>query len=377
MFHYLPQPKWESGRKRWVLRLQVKGQRKAFTSTIPRTAGKNEVREKAIKWLERFDSNDSVPFKTAFERYMEDYHERYGDSEQYDQIRKISRTHILPILGDIKCGDLRVEDYQKVISGAKPIARVYSSGKTVTQSKQLSKKYLKNIKGILTGFHKWAVARKYTDLIIDDALYIPASAPEGTREILQLEDITKIFSEPTGAFYERALMFEILTGVRPGELIGLKIEDYDAVTGIIHIRRAINNKNIITQGKNKNAKRDLALPDRVRQIVEEQIEVSKSCHSEWLFCQPSGQHGTQTQLELDWKRICKAHDISARTTPYSLRHTFYAHTEAFLPDRMSKMIFGHSDKTDSHALYGNHAIAGELEESRKKLEVTPIYKAVE
>ena len=93
MFHYLPQPKWENGRKRWVLRLQVKGQRKAFTSTVPRTAGKNEVREKAIKWLERFDSNDSVPFKTAFERYMEDYHERYGDSEQYDQIRKISRTH--------------------------------------------------------------------------------------------------------------------------------------------------------------------------------------------------------------------------------------------------------------------------------------------
>lgn len=377
MIPFLPQPKWESGRKRWILRVQYKGHRKAFTSSTPRTAGKNEVREKASRWLETYDSNESVTFETAFERYRKEYFERYGDSEQYRQIVKLSTIHILPKLGKKKCGDIRIEDYQDVISGAKPIERVYSSGKKFKQTDKLSKKYLKNIKGVLVNFNKWAVARKYTNTVLDNVLYIPQSAPEGTREILQLEDISKIFAEPIGHPFERALMFEILTGCRPGEVIGLQISDYDATTGIIHIRRAINSRNEITPGKNRNAKRDIALPDRVRQIVEEQIEISKQLHSEWLFCQPSGQKGSQRSLQVAWKHICEAHGIQTNTTPYSLRHTFYAHTEAFLPDRMSRMIFGHSDKTDSHALYGNHAIDGELEESREKLAVTPIYKAVE
>ena len=86
-------------------------------------------------------------------------------------------------------------------------------------------------------------------------------------------------------------------------------------------------------------------------------------------------HGTQEGLRRGWQRLCRAHGFPADTTPYSLRHTFYTHTEAFLPDRMIKMVFGHSEKTDSHALYGNHAIDGELKEAAKKLEITPIYQA--
>lgn len=373
---YLPQPKWNTERKRWELRLQIKKQRKLFTSLTPRTAGKNEVREKATKWLESFDSNGRVLFELAFNRFIDEYRERFGESAQYRNICGMGRTHILPKLGKMRCEDIRIEDYQAVISEAKPIARVYPSGKAVKRTSKLSKKYLKNIRSVLIQFNKWAVARKYTDIVLEGVLYVPQNAPEGSRNILQLEDIAKVFSEPTGLAMERALMVEILTGMRPGEICGLKVEDYDRSTGIIHIRRAINARNEITPGKNKNARRDIALPDRVRQIVEEQIEVSKQCHSEWLFCQPSGQHGTQRMLQNHWKRICAAHDLADGTTPYSLRHTFYTHTEAFLPDRMTKMIFGHSGSTDSHALYGKHAIDGELEESREKLAITPIYQAV-
>ena len=61
---YLPQPKWNADRKRWELRIQIKNQRKLFTSSTPRTAGKNEVREKAAKWLESFDSNGRVLFES-------------------------------------------------------------------------------------------------------------------------------------------------------------------------------------------------------------------------------------------------------------------------------------------------------------------------
>ena len=375
MIHILPSPKWNPQRKRWELRLQVDNHRKQFTSSLPRTEGKNECKAKASKWLDSLESNGSVTFGTAFERFLDDYKLRFGETAQYKNICGISRTHIIPKIGKMRCADIRIEDYQAVITEAKPIARIYPSGKAVKRTERLSKKYLKNIRSVLIQFNKWAVARKYTDIRLDSILYVPQNAPEGSRSILQLEDIEKVFSEPTGLPMERALMFEILTGLRPGEVCGLKIEDYDRSTGIIHIRRAINAHNEITPGKNRNARRDILLPDRVRQIVEEQIAVSESCHSEWLFCQPSGQHGTQRMLQNHWKRICAAHGLADDTTPYSLRHTFYTHTEAFLPDRMIKMVFGHSEKTDGHHIYGDHAIDGELKDAADKLAITPIYKA--
>jgi site-specific recombinase XerD len=377
MIHFLPQPKWDEKNKRWILRIQYNGKRKAFTSSLPRTAGKNECREKASKWLDTFDTNESVLFADAFERFLNYYYDRFGNSGSYRQHVSLAKNHILPRLGSIRCGDLRIEDYQSVLSDSKPITRVSEYGKEFRKTDTLSRKYLKNIKNTLMMFHKWAQARGYTKLQLQGELYIPKEAPTKGRNILQLNQIACIFKEPTGMFWERAFMFEILTGVRPGELLGLRIEDYDADTGIIHIRRAINATNEITPGKNARAQRDMALPDKVCQILEEQIATANQLHSEWIFCQPSGQHGTQAALRQAWRRLCKAHGLPADITPYSLRHTFYTHTEAFLPERMTKMIFGHSEKTDSHALYGNHVIEGELEESRKKLEVTPIYKAVE
>lgn len=375
MVHFLPQPKWDEKTKRWILRIQIQNRRKAFTSPLPRTEGKKEVRAKAQRWLETFDSNGSVTFDTAFERFLNDYYDQHGDSETYRQHQVIGKNHIVPKLKKIRCGDLRIEDYQSCISDAKPIKR-QGKNKEYSKTDRLSKKTLKNIRATIIAFNKWATARKYSDLALSDNLYVPQNAPSEPREILQLKDITKIFAEPTGQHYERAIWFQILTGVRPGELIGLKISDYDQATGIMHIRRAITSSNRISPGKNKNAHRDIYLPERVREIVLEQITVSKSLHSDWLFCQPSGQHGTQKALSRALDRICEIHGIEAHVTLYSLRHTFFTHTEAFVPDRMIKMVFGHGDKTDSHALYGNHALDGELKEFADKLEVTPIYKAV-
>lgn len=374
MRHILPQPKWNSTLKRWELRIQVDKRRKQFTSTRPRTEGKNECREKAAKWLESLDSNGNVTFEVAFQRFLDDYKLRYGESEQYRQNWQLGTSHLIPKLGRIRCGDIRIEDYQSCINEAKPVLRHTKKGKPYYLTDRLSKKTLKNIKGVISLFHKWARARKYTDLDITDALYVPIDAPVGHKDILQLDEIEKIFSEPTGHHYERAIMFEILTGVRPGELLGLKIEDYDPVTGIMHIRRSISYQNKITPGKNKNARRDIMLPDIVRQIVEEQIKVSRSLHSEWIFCQPSGQHGIQTALLAACEAVCEAHGIKTRITPYSLRHTFYTHTEAYIPDRMIKMVFGHSERTDGHHIYGEHSIDGELKEVSEKLAITPIYQ---
>ena len=376
MNHLLPQPTWDKNNKRWILRIQKNGKRKAFTSSRPRTEGKNECRAAAERWLATLGTKENILFDVCFESWLNQYYDRNGDSEQYKQYSKLGKNYLVPKLTGLKMGDITLDDYQRVISEARPVGIKGKNG-VYYRTDRLSKKYLRNIMSTIKAFHKWAMARDYTKLNLADELYIPKNAPEKGRHILQLNDISKVFQAPTGYNYERALQFELLTGVRPGELLGFKIEDYDQNTGVIHIRRAVNSKGIITPGKNINAQRDIVLPQKVRDIVEDQIQISRERHSEWLFCQESGQMGSQRGLLRCWKRLCEVHGLDPDTSPYSLRHTFYAHTEAFIPDRLIKMFFGHGDKTDSHALYGKHSIDGEAKDYAEKLEVTPIYKAVE
>ncbi len=170
-------------------------------------------------------------------------------------------------------------------------------------------------------------------------------------------------------------MLEILTGLRPGEVLGLQRDDYDRSTGAITINRSINSRGKVTPGKNKNARRAIVLTDDVKKILDEQLDDTEYLDSEWIFCNRIGLAPSQDSLRDTLKILVKEHELPDGITPYSLRHTFYSHTEAYLPDRIIKGIFGHSDKTDGHSIYGNHEVAGEAQEAAKRLSVTPLYKA--
>ena len=376
MYKNIPSPKWNVKESRWTLQIMHKGKRKVFTSRIPKTAGRHICIDKAEAWLRTFDNeNANVIFSDAWDRFITDYENRHGKIEQLRKYKTLGRLYLLPAIGPRVVADITIEDYQNIINNAKPQPRISKNGTPYYLTDNLSKKYLKSIKDTIQAFNAWAQPRKYTDLVLGSELYVPNDAPTRGREILQLSDIEKLFKNPTGLWYERALWFEILTGCRPGEVLGLQIADYDKTTGVINICRSVSWRGQITPGKNKNARRQLVLPDFLRGIVEEQIEISNKLNSKWIFCNNIGDHGSQEILGDCWRRICKKLDINPNTTPYSLRHTFYSHTEAYMPERLIKIVFGHSEKTDGHSIYGDHVVNGELQEAAARLSVSPIYKA--
>ncbi len=363
MYKQLPQPKWNG--EKWVLSVMVDRKRKQFTSCIPRTQGKREVIDRALDWLEMMDDDKSrVYFSEAWANFMEDYHKRNGNNEQSYQLAKIGSIFLVPALGGIRCGKITIEQMQGVINNAKPKKR----------KGNLSRKYLSNIKGCLVQFCRWATPRGYFKIDLASQLYVPKHGEPAHKTILQLDEIEKVFQNPTGLWYERGLMLEILTGLRPSEILGLQRNDYD--NGILTIKRGINARGEITQGKNRNARRVINCPNEVRDLIEAQLEAIKNLHSVWLFPNFIGDKPSQKGFRNTWKKICAAHDLPMDTTPYCLRHTFYSHTESYLPERLIKMVFGHSSTTDGHNIYGNHLINGELVEARDRLEITPLYKTV-
>lgn len=368
MYKQLPAPKWDSKRKKWTLSVMIDRKRKQFTSTTPKTAGKREVIDRALEWLGDQDNNSAKRFGDVWISFLNDYVQKRGENEQVIQLRSIGRVFLLPELAECQCGKITIDRWQAVINEARPQRR---------NKAKLSKKYLNNIKGAIVMFCRWALPRGYISMDPSAQLYVPASAETIGRTILQIEDIERLFSYRVGLWYERALLLEVLTGLRPGEILGLQIDDYH--DGLLYIKRAINARGKVTPGKNKNATRCIKLPPQADALVVEQIETIRQLiaynSEKWLFCNKLGGQPSQAQLRRCWNRLIKAHDLPESSTPYSLRHTFYSHTEAYLPERLIKTVFGHSGKTDSHKLYGDHVVDGEVQEASKRLEVTPLYEA--
>lgn len=372
----IPQPKWDPKNRKWVLSIMIDGKRKQFVSRTPKMPGKRECRERCQEWIENgANGNGNKKLSVAYEQFIQDYHKRYGDNEQIRQLKSLGKLYIIPKLGNKRCENITIDDWQSVLSEAKPIPKLRKDGTEYYHRDALSKKYLSNIRGCIISFCKWGLPRGYVNFIPSDQIYIPIGAPTIGKNILQLSDIEKIFQHPIGLWYERAIMLEILTGLRPGEVLGLQRDDYDRSTGAITINRSINSRGKVTPGKNKNARRAIVLTDDVKKILDEQLDDTEYLDSEWIFCNRIGLAPSQDSLRDTLKILVKEHELPDGITPYSLRHTFYSHTEAYLPDRIIKGIFGHSDKTDGHSIYGNHEVAGEAQEAAKRLSVTPLYKA--
>lgn len=364
-------PKWSEKEKRWRVDLMRDGVRKTFSSSIPRSEGKRIVREKALEWIENGGNNKSVTLETAFDLFAKDYKTKHGENTQLTRINSVGKCHILPKLGKYKVGQITLDQWQGVITGARPVVRRKPDGSEKKRPTQLSKKSLKNIREVVVLFMRWALPRDYMSTDFTSELYIPHGAPTKGKEILQISEIERWFQNPTGLWFERALMFELLTGLRPGEVLGLKKEDYK--NGIITIRRSINAQGKITTGKNENARRRMELVGEVRELLEEQLNETADLKSDWIFCSPFGMMPSQWAYTKCFTRIKEKMGFSPSLSPYCLRHTFYTQVESYLPSRLIKTIFGHSEATDGHALYGAHELDGELHEAADRLKVTPLY----
>ena len=77
---------------------------------------------------------------------------------------------------------------------------------------------------------------------------------------------------------------ELTTGMRRGELCGLKWEDYDSETGMLHIRRSVSadgwrNRNYGAT-KTEAGTREILLPETTRERLRRRKE---SAYSEWIF----------------------------------------------------------------------------------------------
>ena len=126
-------------------------------------------------------------------------------------------------------------------------------------------------------------------------------------------------SKESGVF--ELYYIELATGLRRGELLGLKWEDIDLEQGIIHIRRQIariDGEIVEAPLKTKNSYRSVSIGQDAVEILREQ---QRKTNSEYVFPSPTGGPISPDSVLKMLHRVLKRAGLP-EIRFHDLRHTF-------------------------------------------------------
>lgn len=331
--------KWVESAKRWQINVQRDGLRKTFVSTKPGRTGQREANAKADAWLDEGLQVRTATVNNVFPSYLERLQLTTSESN-WRPVESRWRTWVAPAIGKKRLENISEQMLQDIVDKA--------------MAAGLARKTLNSLCCDLRAFFKFARRSGLTTFNPED-LRVPVSARAGERKILQPSDITILLNEDTTLYkntrqpdpYIYAYRFQMLTGLRPGELIGLRWEDIKGRTAII--RRAVNILGEETRGKNDNATRTIPLSDIAWKQLEDQGIKKKGI----IFPIANEKHYYGR-----WRKYCAANGIT-QTSVYELRHTFVSIAQT-LPEAQLKRLVGHSKAMDTYGIY-SHYVDGENE----------------
>ncbi len=336
---------WLEKYKRWQIKVQKDGGRRSFTSSTPGRKGQRECNAKADAWLDDGIIGENIKLSVLIGQWLEEIKitTSKGNWHPYDSY---IRNWINPKIGNIRMGNLNEQHLQNVITA------------TFTKG-HLSEKTLKNIRACMITFMKYARKCRGKKLMPEN-ITIPKSAEKSHRQTLQPDDLKTLFSVdnttrygiPAFEWFIYAYRFQAVTGLRPGEIAGLKSEDVKG--SVLSVRRAINRYGETTRGKTKNAIRSYELSKRASAILEQQKSFLKKSGliSAFLFPGENGKHINQNTYREHWTRYSKAAGITEGRVPYELRHTFVS-VNKDIPQPLLQPVVGHSKNMDTFSVYGH------------------------
>lgn len=329
---------WSDAKARWRIDVQADGKRRSFYSAQKGRKGKIACEAKADTWLgDKQDAGDNPRLGALWARYLEDVKATTGSGNTV-KTEQIGRLYILPSLQHKPIASITMQDWQDCINAA---------GK-----RGLSRKTCSNIRGAVTTLYRYC-RRNRIIMERPELLTVPRDAPVGVRAIIQPEQIRLVFAVdwiPVNGTKRPLWCVQIwrlclLTGLRRGELAGLKWADIEG--NILHVSRSINNEQEETRGKNDNARRFIALSPRMVLVLDDQRAMLKraSIVSPWVFPGPDGERIHPDRIDREWMLYRKAHGITCSI--HEMRHTMISIVSPDVPDALLKPIVGHSKAMDT------------------------------
>ena len=189
------------------------------------------------------------------------------------------------------------------------------------QPKGLSAKTVRNIHQIISSALKLAIEQRLIARNPADGCALP-KAERKEMQTLPVEQLTSFLREAKDSGVYELYYLDLATGLRRGELLGLKWTDVDLDRGVLKIQRAISRQNgkvVEAPLKTKNAYRTLPLSADAIDVLMQQRR--KTGNSEWVFPSPTGGPMSPDSVLHMLHRILKRAGLP-KVRFHDLRHTF-------------------------------------------------------
>ena len=283
-----------------------------------------QVKEKlrtAIENSKRLDYTRTGKYTVG--QWMDEWFEAYAKVKvrpsSHQTYKGYIENHIKPNIGDIpieKLTSLQLQKFYRLLLTEGRIPRIESE----KQPRGLSAKTVRNINQVISSAMDMAVRH---ELIL--------SNPTEGCELPKVEhrEMKTLPAERLGAFLREAkesgvyelYYLDLATGLRRGELLGLKWEDIDLQNGVIHVRRQVARVDGEVKElplKTKNSYRSISISqDAVAMLTE--MEAHRS--SDYVFPTSTGGPISPDSVNNMLHRVLKRAGLPSIRF-HDLRHTF-------------------------------------------------------
>lgn len=237
---------------------------------------------------------------------------------QLDYENRIYR-HIIPSIGDIELKLLSQNDLQQFYSNLKNSGRLLRQD---TQGNGLSDRMVRACHTTC----KASLDRAVKDNLIRTnpaiGCKLPSKKPKEMK-ILQADEVRRFLIQAKYEGYFELFLLELATGMRRGEILGLKWQDLNFKTGELQIVRQANlidGKIEISEPKTKSSIRIIVLPQSLLNVLS---EYKRKMNSQWIFPSPvkadSPLHPAAVRKRL---QIILSRADCKNVRFHDLRHTF-------------------------------------------------------
>lgn len=310
-------------------------------------------------------SKKQITLNDWFETWMEEYKKNRIKRGTYENYKKnfygiIKRRFNL---GNVQLTDIRGEHIQKLYNDL------------VKEGYALST--IKIVSAVLNGCMQQALRNGLIERNPVKLAELPRQTEKATRQAMTREQQALFMEYAKESYLYNFYAVMLRTGMRNGEMRGLKYTDIDKKKNVIRVQRTL--KYIEGEGyyedtpKTRTSKRDIPLTAATLQLLEEQrkfwgFKVEKM--DRYLFCNELGEPLSRARVRAETDRIVKriraaGHD-SPHITPHVFRHTFATRAiEAGMQPQVLKTILGHSSLAMTMDLYSHVLPETRAEEMEK------------
>lgn len=310
----------------------------------------------ARKWLVEAKYNDehgdignstNMTVNTWFEYWINNIKTNTVRISTVTHYKDRYKYNIKDIIGNMIISDVKPMHCQNIINNM--ISKDYATA-SITQAR-------------ITMYAMFSSAVE-NEIITKNPVTKTVKCPKGKKKdarVLSIEEQELFLKIAKSSSYYRQYMFILQTGLRVGELIGLKWEDVDFKNHTISIRRSIKhhakNEFIVGEPKSMSGYRTIPLTNVAYKILMDikkernEQKIINLEYKDYIFINKKGYPTSNIVYNNNIKKLCKKANIN-EISIHTLRHTFATRCiEANMRPKTLQEILGHSNISITMDLY--------------------------